>query len=393
MRVTFVAPRYGAAIMGGAEGGVRMLAERLVSDLGMEVRVLTSCAVDARTWADEYPAGTTEEAGVTVHRFASEAGRDPGFDRFSRKVMAVPHRTTKDEQERWVAMQGPRNPALVEAIRADDGDVVAFTPYLFFPTVHGLPLVGDRGVLHGAAHDEPPLGLPIYRQVFTAAGGIVYYTPSERRLVEERFPVAATPQIVLGLGVDDPRPGDGSPVDGPFVLYVGRVDDGKGTRALAEFFAAYKERRPSPLKLVLAGRVLDPPPPHPDVVVLGEVDDPTKWALLNAATILANPSAYESFSILLMEGWEAGLPAIVNGRSEVLKEHVERSGGGLWFDGYARFEVVLDRLWRDAELRTGMGAAGRAYVDTHYQWPALLERYRAFLEGVVRRRRSGGTGQ
>ena len=393
MKVTFVAPRYGTAITGGAEGGIRMLAERLVSDLGMEVRVLTTCAVDARTWADEQPAGTTEEAGVTVRRFASEAGRDPGFDRYSRKVMAVPHRATKDEQERWVALQGPRNPALVDAIRHDDSDVVAFTPYLFFPTVHGLPLAGDRAVLHGAAHDEPPLRLPVYRQVFAGARGIVYYTPSERRLVEERFPVAATPQIVLGLGIDDPAPGAASPVDGPYVLYVGRVDNGKGVRVLAEFFGAYKDRHPSPLKLVIAGRVLDEPPPHPDVVVLGEVDDATKWSLYAGATIFVNPSAYESFSIVLMEAWELGLPAIVNGRSEVLKEHMERSGGGLWFDGYARFEVVLDRLWRDADLRARMGAAGRAYVDAHYRWPALLERYRAFLEGVVRRRRSGGTGQ
>jgi glycosyltransferase involved in cell wall biosynthesis len=160
---------------------------------------------------------------------------------------------------------------------------------------------------------------------------------------------------------------------------------------LAEFFARYKDRHPSPLKLVLAGRVLDPPPPHPDVVVLGEVDDATKWALLERGTMLANPSAYESFSILLMEGWEVGLPAVVNGRSEVMKEHVERSAGGLWFDGYARFEAVVDRLWRDADLRARLGEAGRAYVDTHYRWPALLDRYSAFLQGV--RRRSGGIGQ
>lgn len=393
MKVTYVVPRYGAEVTGGAEGGVRMLAERLVSDLGYRVEVLTTCAVDPRTWADEVPPGTTEEAGVTVRRFRSQAGRDPGFDRYSRKVMAVPHRATREEQERWVALQGPLNPALVEAIPGTDADVIAFSPYLFHPTVHGLPLAGDRAILHGAAHDEPPLRLPIYRQIYAQARGLVYYTPSERRLTEERFAVAATPQIVLGLGIDDPRLGAPCPVDGPYVLYVGRVDNGKGTRVLAEFFAAYKDRHPSPLKLVIAGRVFDQPPPHPDVVVLGEVDDATKWALYEGATIFANPSAFESFSIVLMEAWEVGLPAIVNGRSEVMREHCERSAGGLWFDGYARFEAVVDRLWRDADLRQRMGAAGRAYVDTHYRWPALLERYRAFLEGVVRRRRSGGTGQ
>ena len=393
MKVAYVVPRYGPAVVGGAEQGVRMLAERLVSDLGWEVEVLTTCAADPRTWADELPPGTTVEAGVTVHRFRSEAGRDPGFDRYSRKVMAVPHRATKEEQERWVELQGPRNRSIVEAVPRSDADVIAFSPYLFFPTVHGLPLAGDRAILHGAAHDEPPLRLPTYRRIFTGARGLVHYTPSERRLVEERFPVAATPQIVLGLGIDDPLPGGAAPVSGPYVLYVGRVDNGKGTRVLAEFFAAYKRRHPGPLRLVIAGRVLDQPPAHPDIDVIGEVDEATKWALYAGATIFVNPSAYESFSIVLMEAWELGLPAIVNGRSEVLKEHAERSAGGLWFDGYARFEAVLDRLWRDEDLRARMGEAGRRYVDTHYRWPALLERYRAFLDGVLRRRRSGGIGQ
>lgn len=386
MKVAYVVPRYGHEVMGGAEGGVRMLAERLVSDLGWEAEVLTSCAVDPRTWADEYEPGTTVEDGVTVHRFRSVAGRDPGFDRFSRSIFTVPHRVPRHDQDRWVDLQGPLNPALVGAIPSSDADVVAFSPYLFHPTVRGLPLAGDRAILHSAAHDELPIRLPIYRSIFTGARGLVYYTASERRLVEERFPVAATPQLVLGLGVDEPVRGGASPVDGPYLLYVGRVDEGKGTRTLAEFFAAYKSRCPGPLRLVIAGRVLDAPPPHPDIVVLGEIDDATKWALYEHATIFVNPSAYESFSIVLMEAWELGLPAIVNGRCEVTREHCERSGGGLWFDGYARFEAVLDRLTRDAEVRAALGTAGRAYVDTHYRWPALLERYRAFLEGVVARR-------
>jgi glycosyltransferase involved in cell wall biosynthesis len=386
VKVTYVVPRYGVEVTGGAEGGVRMLAERLVSGLGWQVEVLTSCALDSRTWADEYEPGTVDVNGVTVHRFRSQAGRDPGFDRYSRTVMTVPHRTTREEQDRWVDLQGPLNPSVVDAIPADDADVVAFSPYLFHPTVRGLPLAGDRAVLHAAAHDELPIRLPVYRSIFTGARGLVYYTPSERRLVEERFPVAATPQLVLGLGIDDPVPGGTPPVEAPYLLYVGRVDDGKGTRVLAEFFAAYKARNPGPLRLVIAGRVLDPPPPHPDVVVLGEVDDATKWALYEHATVFVNPSAYESFSIVLMEAWEAGLPAIVNGRSEVMREHCERSGGGLWFDGYARFEAVLARLGRDADVRARLGTAGRAYVDTHYRWPALLARYRSFLEGVVARR-------
>jgi hypothetical protein len=69
VKLAYVVPRYGAQVIGGAEYGARMLAERLARRPGWTVEVLTTCALDARTWADELPAGTTVEAGVPVHRF------------------------------------------------------------------------------------------------------------------------------------------------------------------------------------------------------------------------------------------------------------------------------------------------------------------------------------
>jgi glycosyltransferase involved in cell wall biosynthesis len=134
---------------------------------------------------------------------------------------------------------------------------------------------------------------------------------------------------------------------------------------------------------VIAGPVHDRPAAHGEIDVLGEVDEATKWALYEQAAVFVMPSAYESFSIVLMEAWECGTPALVNGASEVLREHAERSGGALCFDGYARFEAALDRLVADDLLRATMGAAGRTYVDRNYRWPALIERYRRFLEGVA----------
>jgi glycosyltransferase involved in cell wall biosynthesis len=391
VKVSFVVPRYGLEIRGGAEQAIRLLAEHVVSLLGWEAEVLTTCAVDPRTWADEYAAGTVELEGVQVHRFRSAAGRDPGFDKFSEQVMLNPYRAPLRDQERWIDLQGPRNPAVIDAVASTDADLVVFSPYLFYPTVHGLPKVARRSVFHPAAHDELPIRMPIFRPVFGAAGALVYYSMGERRIVEQRFPVASTPQLVLGAGVDE---GDGDAEatraalglgDRPYLVYVARIDNGKGTFTLAEFFAAYKRRHPGPLALVLAGRVIDEPPAHPDVILPGEIDETTKWGLLRGASALVQPSAYESFSFILMEGWLAGLPALVNGRSDVLREHCERSGGGLWFDGYASFEVALDRLLADDGLRARLAAGGRRYVETHYRWPALVERYRTFLEGAAAR--------
>ncbi|MEA3055909.1 MAG: hypothetical protein QOD30_1341 [Actinomycetota bacterium] len=389
MKIAYVTPRYGVEVVGGAEAGARGLAEHLVSDLGWDVEALTTCAVDNRTWTDEYEEGTTDLNGVRVHRFRSERGRDPGFDRFSRTVMQLPHRAAPRDQVRWIELQGPHNPRLLEAIRDTDADLVVFTPYLYEPTALGLPTVGRRAVFHPAAHEEQPIHLPLFRRVFGSARGIAFYTFKERRLVERLFPVASTPQIVLGLGVDESS-GDADSAraavgvgDRPFLHYQGRVDDGKGTTVLAEFFAAYKRRRPGPLALVLAGPVVDTPPAHPDILLPGMVDESIMHGLFRASTVYVHPSAYESFSITLMDAWEGGRPVLVNGRCDVTREHCLRSEGGLWFDSYAAFEVVLDRLLADAELRDRLGAAGKAYVDAHYRWPTLLERYRVFLESLA----------
>ena len=108
-------------------------------------------------------------------------------------------------------------------------------------------------VLHPAAHDEPALYLSAFRQSFRRVDGFVYHTQAERDLMEYAFGNGARPQIVLGLGVNDPagagRHGGGllGIGDRPYLCYLGRVDEHKGCGMLAEYFARYKERHPGPL--------------------------------------------------------------------------------------------------------------------------------------------------
>ena len=391
MKVAYVVPRYGLEVVGGAEYGARMLAERLVSSLGWEVEVLTTCALDARTWADEYPPGEVVVNGVRVRRFRSAAGRDPSFEPFSSRVLAVPESVTAVDEQRWIDLQGPVCPDVVAAAADADADVVVFYPYLYYPTVRGVAAVGRRAVMHPAAHDEPPLRLPLFRDVFAAAGGLVFQTFAERRLAERLFPVAAVPQVVMGLGCE-PGAGDVAAArlalglgDDPYLLCIGRVDDGKGTGLLARFFAGLKARRPGPLKLVLAGPVVDRPPAHPDIVLAGPVDDAVKWGALRGATALVSPSPLEAFSIVVVEAWTAGTPVLVNAFCQATSEHVARSGGGLTFGGYGQFEVAVERLVADAGLNAALARLGGEHVDRHYTWPVILARYRGFLERAADR--------
>lgn len=393
MKVVFVTPRYGPQVMGGAETAARQLAEHLLAETGWEAEAYSTCALDPHTWADELEPGTSEINGVPVHRFASAHGRLAEFYGLDGRVRLAPRRTSREEARRWVDYNGPVSPDLIDAVCATDADVVAFYPYLYHPTVAAIGNVKVPAVLHPAAHDEPCLYLPVFRGTFDDADAYCFHTAAERLLVERTYPVAEKPQIVLGLGVGESagagrRGGEVLGLgDRPYIVSVGRVDEHKGSKMLASYFATYKERHPGPLALALVGPISVVLDPHPDIVITGVVDEADKWDIVRNAQVAVSPSALESFSLVVLEAWVDRVPVIVNGTCGPTREHCERSGGGLWFTSYREFEAALDRLLGDPVLRTMLGDAGRAYVDRFYQWPVLIERYADFLASVVARGR------
>ncbi len=394
MNVGFVVPRYGLEVHGGAELAARLLAEHIAARPGWSAEVFTTCAQDAATWADVYAPGTIAINGVAVHRFQSRSGRGTDFAAARTAALRDPRTASSSVAARFVEQLGPVCPDAVDAAAASTCPVVAVGPYLYDPTVRGVAKLGARAVLHGAAHDEPEIRLPIYREVFERAGALVHWTEPEQRLVSELFPATITsPQLVLGLGTAAGA-GDAATArrtvglgDEPYVLYVGRTLDAKGTTMLARFFAASRARRRDPLRLVFAGQVIDRPPSAPGITIAGPVDDATKWGLLRGATALVLPSPVESLSIVLLEAWSVGTPVLVNGACAVTVDQCVRSSGGLWFDSFAAFDVALDRLTGNAQLRARLGDAGRAFVERHYTWPVVIDRYTRFLERVAPERR------
>ena len=390
-KVAFVTPRYGPQIMGGAETAVRQLAERLRAQTDWDAEIHTTCALDAITWDDVLEPGTTEVNGVTVHRYPSAHGRLPDFYGLDGTLRLAPRRATREQGKRWVDYNGPVSPQLVDAVCASDADVVVFSPYLHHPIVATIGKVSVPAVFHPAAHDEPALYLSVYRGTFGDADAFCFYSASERTLVERMYNVAERPQIVLGLGVGDAEGAGrrGGELLGlgerPYVVSVGRVDEHKGSKMLASYFATYKERNPGPLALALVGPVSAKLPPHPDIVVTGGVAESDKWDIMRDALVAVSPSALESFSLVVIEAWVEQLPVLVNGFCGPTREHCERSGGGLWFTSYPEFEAALDRLVADDRLRGELGRRGRVFVERHFQWPVIVARYDEFLTTVVAR--------
>ncbi len=398
MRLLFVVQRYGTDVAGGAEAAGRSLATGLAGR-GHQVEVLTSRARSYRDWADHYPAGTTELDGVAVHRLGVTRTRDlDRFEALSRRVVTGAQRGAPLVQRAWVAAQGPQLDDLAPWLRANAArfDAAVFLTYLYATTVDGLPAAAGRTatVLHPTAHDEPTFWLPLVEPVLRMADRLVFLTEEERVLVGGRLG-RADPGPVIGLGVE-PAPAPGSEEvaafrrahglgEDPYLVCVGRVEPGKGQPELVEQFVALRRRQSERAdaalrwRLVVVGDESVALARHPDVVVTGWLDDGPRRAAVAGAAAFVQPSYFESFSIVLLEAFDLGVPALVNGHNPVLAGHARRSGAAIAYRDFAELEAGVELLAADAELRGAMGTAGRRYVDAHYRWPALLDRYEAML--------------
>ncbi len=390
MNLGLVVPRYGEEVVGGTEHWLRMLCEHLVTMKRWHVEVFTTCATSAATWKDELPPGDSVVGGVTVHRHLSVSGRDPRYAELNVVIRRDPEIVPDDVARRFIELVGPVCPDLLDQAASSSCDLIAVTPYLFWPSVHGVPRLGRRVIFHGAAHDEPELHLRIMRKVFASVGGFAFNSYAERALVERTFPIAHLPSSVIGNSVTE-GPGEPAPAraalglgpDEPFVLCVGRVERDKGTHALAGLWRRYRRRRADVPRLVLLGPVHEDLVGDDDVLVVGGQSEEVKWGAMRACAFLIAPSAWESFSLVILEAWLAGKAVVVNARCEATVEHCRRSGGGLWFSDVAEFEVIADRLSSDETLRAYLASRGGAYARRQFSWPAVVDRYTALADRIV----------
>jgi len=417
VKIAFIIQRYGAEVLGGSEHLCRLVAERLAAT--HEVDVITTCARDYVTWANEYPEGADRIRGVTVRRFASAATRDiEAFNKYSDWIYNNPH--TRADELSWLKQQGPWCPGLVEYLKRNQQqyDVLIFFTYLYAPTVLGLEVAPQRSILVSTAHDEPAIKLEIFKDVFAKPAALCYLTESEREFVQAYFPERPMLEEVVGVGVDLPQqqpyprmperpPDDEAPRNasdgvteedtsarefpshllargsvfrrrhrlyGPIVLYGGRIDPGKGCEELIQYFSEYVKDG-GDAALALMGVKLMSLPEEPFIRFAGLLSESERLQALEAATVVVCPSPYESLSLLALEALSVGTPILVNARSAVLVEHATRSNGGLWYADRDEFVEALKLLIGDERLRQTLGRNGRDYVRRGYRWDVVLGKY------------------
>ena len=385
LRLGFVVQRYGLEIAGGAEYHCRLIAELLRDHA--EVDVFTTCALDYVEWKNHYPEGEAVLNGVRVQRFPVARERDIlRFAAFSEAIQSPGHAPA--EEEDWMDAQGPYSPALrdhVVAAAASGGyDALIFFSYRYWTTCRSLRPSRTPALLAPTAEDDGLYRLPLFREMFEATAQFIFNSVEERKMLETALGRPLPGGIVgvgsaLPLAMDETAFRSRFAIEGPFLLYVGRIDLNKGCPELFDHFLRYRKETGSKLQLVLIGRAVLPIPDDPAVRPLGFLDEADKWNALAACTALAIPSRLESLSMVTLEAFWAERPVVANGNCAVLRGQCRRSGGGLYYTNYDEFRGILETLEGDGALRARMGRAGHAYFEENYAWPVILDKYLSLI--------------
>jgi len=385
-RLAFVPVRFGDDVIGGAEMLLRELADGLAAR-GWSVDVLTGCARDHFGEAHWYAPGETDlPHGARLVRFPSVTSRSRASRVLGNQRLDRGDGLDARAAYRWLN-DDVRVPGLFEYM-VDHGReyrAIVAAPYLYWTTVATATAVPERTVVLPCLHDEPTAGLPVYDAMFRDARGCWFLTEPEADFARQRWP-DLTEHAVVGAGVRVPDGYDPEGfrarfgIEGPFVLYAGRREAGKGFGQLVEWFAASAAHVPAPLRLVVAG---PGPAPIPDaaapfVVDVGALSERDRDDAMAAARALVQPSSNESFSRTMMEAWLAGTFVLANGESAVSHWHCRRSGAGAVYRDETEFATwvrqIADPGWSVAS------DAGRAYVLREYTWPVVLDRVEARLD-------------
>ena len=383
-RVALVVQRYGLEVNGGAEFLCRSIAE-LMKDV-WDVTVFTTRALDHYTWANHYPEGLAVINGVEVQRFSVKKPRNMRkFNKLSEKIYWRPH-SAKDELK-WMKAQGPDAPGLIEKIKVDQDhfQVFIFFTYLYGTTYWSLPHVSHKSLLVPTAHDEPPIHLSLFNELFSQTKGFVFNSPEEKLFLRTKFNIDTSLSDVIGVGIRiEATIGSKNfctaNLPENYVIYVGRIDGSKGCPQLFDYWGRFKAKCKNNLELVLAGRPQMKVPKRKDIVSLGFLSEEEKFYAIAGARCLIMPSFFESLSIVLLEAWLCGRPVLVNGKCDVLKGQCRRSNGGLWYENYNEFEAGLNFLLNDQATASKMAANGKEFVESNYRWDQIKAKYARLVD-------------
>lgn len=222
-----------------------------------------------------------------------------------------------------------------------------------------IPLIHAPSVHFGRWGDGPLL-LRAYSQAAILISQTEFAREEFRRHLSRQLPQIrlSTPPLLPMCPEESPP----VPIDGPFILFLGRRESHKGLQLLLSAFG----KLASKVTLVVAG----PGTPlivamEKPVVDLGAVSDGTKQWLLSHCTVFCVPSLDESFGIVYIEAMRCAKPIVALDVSPV-NELVENGVSGVLVppDSPGLLASAIDRLLGSEELRARIASGAlRRYED------------------------------
>jgi glycosyltransferase involved in cell wall biosynthesis len=265
----------------------------------------------------------------------------------------------------------------------------------------GIPLVYHVHSLDRAEYDYgegPPECLTqwqVQQQAILESDRVIALSQHERQLLLEYCPGAVDRVRVVGNGIEPLSAAfDQRPNSAPIVLYSGRFVERKGVRELLAAIPLILRHVPN-TQFVLAGGHRDCPgeemarwwlPPDLDkwrkqIHFTGWLppDKVANW--YQKADILAVPSWYEPFGMVILEGMIHGTAiaaTAVGGPAEILED--ERTGLLCPPRDVVSLAQILLRLLQDQPLRQHLSHNARLEVEQKWQWPFLMKKMLAVYQ-------------
>ena len=392
----FVVPRYGKKVAGGCETLVREFAERLAKN-GDNIDVLTTCAIDNRTWENALKEEESVEDKVNVKRFLVD---ERNLEEWIPYQIELSENKLLPLEKQLLWMKNSVNSTgLYNYIKSNHEKyrAIFFAPYLFGTTFWGSLIAPQKSILIPCLHDEIYAYTDVVASMFRQVRGFVFNAEPEKFLAKSLYGDSIKGDSV-GMGfilISDKERESLTPYfeeDFNYIIYFGRKETGKNVHLLVDYFVSLKndKKLPSDLKLVIAGggsfddlqrkeaKLRD------DIIDIGYTSEKDKQRLIKHSVALCQPSVNESFSIVIMEAWGLKVPVLVSGFCKVTSYHVKNSNGGFTFSNKREFATSINNLIEEKRINNHLRAEnGYNYVKTNYNWDTIIQKFYKTVDGIL----------
>ena len=185
------------------------------------------------------------------------------------------------------------------------------------------------------------------------------------------------------------RGDDESPLDAPYFLCVGRLEEIKGIHTVIPLFVA-----DPPADLVIAGAGSQEPElkrlasGSPHIHFIGQQSpDALRRYYRHARAHIAASICFETFGNTVVESLQQATPVIAR-QLGPFPELIDASLGGMLFTDAGEMRAAIERLAGDDDLRARMGAAGRRAFEARWSERAVLPRYLDIVDRARASRRA-----